>query len=165
VSYHIYTTDALVLSHRPLKEADRVYSILTRDFGLIRATALGVRKETSKLRGSLEPLSFSLVSVVRGKEFWRITSAMFQSQAPQEFSAPLYLLERLMLGEGAHTELFGDIEEEVRQHDPEDEMSETRLVSKILFHLGYLEDEDLKLPKKSLIQAINKGIEASGLLS
>ena len=57
-----------MLSERPKKEADRVYNILTRDLGLVRAHAIGVRREESKLRGALEPYSLSSVSLVRGKE-------------------------------------------------------------------------------------------------
>ena len=68
MSYHIYTTPGIVLRHRPLREADRVYIILTRDLGLIRASAIGVRKETSKLRGALEPLSLSMTSWVTMKK-------------------------------------------------------------------------------------------------
>lgn len=69
MSYHIYTTRGIILSAKPFQEADRVYKILTRDFGLIYATATGVRRAESKLRGSLEPLRISSVSLVRGKEF------------------------------------------------------------------------------------------------
>ncbi|MEX0932361.1 MAG: recombination protein O N-terminal domain-containing protein [Parcubacteria group bacterium] len=165
MSYHIYTTPAVVLSHRPLREADRVYSVLTRDLGLIRATAIGVRKETSKLRHALEPLSFSSISFVRGKEYWRITSAVFEKRVQRELAEPMALLEKLVVGEDAHPELFEEVENEVLNYNREDEMAEVRLVSKILFHLGYMEEGGLDLPKKDLIKSINRGIEVSGLAS
>lgn len=152
-----------MLSHRPLREADRIYSILTRDFGLIQASASGVRKEQSKLRGSLEPFSFSKMSLVKGKEYWRITNAVFERYADKHFAAPFALLEKLMAGESEHSELFGDIEEEIRHYSVSDELAEARMVSKMLFHLGYMEYEDLNLDKKDLVKAINKGIKASGL--
>jgi len=163
VSYHIYTTPGIILRHWPLREADRVYVILTRDLGLIRASASGVRKEQSKLRGFLEPYSLSLVSLVKGKEYWRITNALHQSQVPLEFAAPLALLEKLVAGESVHRELFESVERAIESHDTKDDMFEPRLVSEILFHLGYLEESDLALDKKGLIKAINIGLQESGL--
>jgi len=44
-----------------------------------------------------------------------------------------------------------------------DEMFETNLVSKILFHLGYLKESDMALGQKSLIKAINNGLQNSHL--
>lgn len=165
MSYHVYTTRGLVLSQRPSREADRVYRILTRDLGLIRAIALGVRKEASKLRGALEPVTLSNVSVVRGKEFWRATSAQVvkRLQDAPALIRPLNLLEQLVAGESSHPELFDAVEEAVLAGTTFDEEAEALLVSKILFHLGYLQESDLTLDKKSLIKAINQGLQASHL--
>ena len=165
MSYHIYTTRGVVLAERPMREADRVYSILTRDFGLIRATATGVRKEASKLRGALEPFVLSSISLVRGKEYWRLTSAesiQNISSAPA-IARPLALLEKLVQGEAHHSELFDAVEQSIIVPEANNEMFEIRLVSIILFHLGYLKESDLTLDKKALIKAINEGLQASHL--
>jgi DNA repair protein RecO len=143
-----------VLSERPVREADRIYSILTRDLGLVRATALGVRKENSKLRGSIEPISLSDVSLVRGKESWRLTSAEFIKKFTK--SRPLALLENLVAGEAVHPELFEAVEKYL-------ESDEITLVSRIMFHLGYLKESDLTLKKEALIKAINEGLQATML--
>ena len=158
MSYHIYTTRGIVLSERPVREADRIYNILTRDFGLIHATALGSRKSTSKLRGHIEPFSLSHISLVRGKEHWRATSAEYIRNIPRtpSIARPLSLAEKLIQGEVSHPELFDAIEKYL-------ESDEITLVSIILFHLGYLKEEDLNLGKKSLIQAINDGLQSSHL--
>ena len=165
MSYHIYTTKGIVLSFQPLWENDRVYNILTRDLGLLRATVLGARKESSKLRGNLEPYSLVQVSLVRGKEYWRATSGEFISKiSVSPFVArPLSLIEKLVQGEMASPELFSAVEEALFSDVPRDEMFEVALVSKILFNLGYLKESDLNLDKKSLIAAINSGLEASHL--
>ena len=170
MSYHIYTTKGLVLSERPLREADRVYSILTRDLGLVRATALGVRKEASKLRGALEPITFVRVSLVRGKEYWRITSAdsIKKIEPDPEILRPLALLEKLVQGEARHPELFDVVESEIIRFKIQDlgfknEDWEVGLVSKILYHLGYLKEADPVSDKRELIKAINEGIEVSHL--
>jgi len=165
VSYHIYTTKGIMLASRPWREADRIYSILTRELGLIRATAIGVRKEASKLRGALEPFSLATVSLVRGREYWRATSAQFIRNIPPSpaIARPFYLLEKMIQGEAPHPELFDEIELAVLSPTFDDETSEIHLVSKILFHLGYLKESDLDLNKKELVKVINKGLEASHL--
>ena len=164
MSYHIYTTRGIVLSEYPRKEADRIYSVLTRDLGLVKAFAIGVRKETSKLRGSLEPYTLSSISLVRGKEYWRATSAESIRNIPAKptIARPLALLEKLVQGEASNPELFDAVEESIVSHEF-DEESEIKFVSKILYHLGYLKESDLVLDKKSLVRAINDGIQASHL--
>ena len=168
MSYHIYTTQGIVLRHWPLREADRVYSILTRDLGLVRASATGVRKEESKLRSSLEPFSLSLVSLVKGKEYWRITSARLEQRLSPELAQPFSLLEKLIRGEDSNPELFDTITEflgdtMIYHSVGEKELLEIKLVSRILYHLGYMDKGDLELDNKDLIKAINAGLKASGL--
>lgn len=164
MSYTIHTTESLVLSYRPLREADRVYSIMTRELGLVRATATGVRKDSSKLRGALEPFSLSSVSLVRGKEYWKATSASVLKKVPSvpEIARPLALLEKLVQGEAPNPELFDAIKGIVLSSHGYD-MFEIHFVATILFHLGYLKEEDLKLDKKGLIKAINNGLDVSHL--
>lgn len=164
MSYHIYTTKGIVLSERAIGEADRIYNILTRDLGKLQARAMGVRKHASKLRGNIEPFSLSLVSFVKGKEYWRLISAEFIrgiSFSPN-MARPLVLLENLVQGEAPHQELF-DTVERFALFPLHDELFEIHLVSRILFHLGYLKKTDLDLDKKALINAINEGLQASHL--
>ena len=71
----IHTTQGFIISSRPYGEAGRILSIFTRDFGLVTATAQGIRLERSKLRYHAQELSFGSFSLVRGREFWRLTSA------------------------------------------------------------------------------------------
>lgn len=158
MSYHIYTTEGLILSQRASGEADRIYSILTEEFGLVRAKAGGVRKEVSKLKASLEPLSFSTISFVRGKEYWRITSASLESNLAKEFggekdllvslSQVFALLEKLVVGESAHPELLDIISEALRfarSNTPEKEdvkILEIWMVLNILYELGYVSDSE-----------------------
>src|SRR3989344_2270263 len=161
MSYHIYNTRGIILSSRPLREADRIYSILTRELGLLRATATGVRKEESKLRGHIEPISLSNVSLIRGKEYWRLTSAELVRSINQDpnVAKPMDLIEKLVQGEEANLELFDIVEKALLS----DEVSEIKLVSNILYNLGYLKEEDLELDERSMVKAINEGLEYSQL--
>ncbi len=165
MSYHIYTTKGIVLSERAVGEADRIYTILTRDLGKIQAQAIGARKNTSKMRGSIEPFSLSNISFVKGKNYWRLTSAesIKRISALPQIAKPFSLIEKLVQGEEPHPELFDTVEQFILSPKTEDEMFEIQMVSQILFHLGYLKKTDLDLDKKSLIKAINEGIQSSHL--
>lgn len=139
---------------------------MTRDLGLIRASAVGVRKEASKLRGTLEPYILSSVSLVRGKDYWKATSAESIRRLPSKraFARPFSLLEQLIQGEDPHPELFDVLEQFVSTGFNNDEdLFEIQLVAQILYHLGYLKETDFNLAKKELIKVINDGIAASHL--
>src|SRR5665213_2708544 len=70
--YQKYHTEALVLGSRESGEADKVFALFTRDFGLVRARASSVRSESSKMRYALQKYSRASISLVRGKRGWRI---------------------------------------------------------------------------------------------
>jgi len=50
-----YTTDAIVLSRFDYGEADRILTLITPGGGKIKAIAKGVRRQKSRIGGSLEP--------------------------------------------------------------------------------------------------------------
>lgn len=75
MSHHIYNTKAFIISTLPNGESDVIVTMFTEDFGLISAIAKGLRDMKSKLRYSLQELSYGTVALVRGREFWRITNA------------------------------------------------------------------------------------------
>jgi hypothetical protein len=69
----------------------------------------------SKLRPSIQDLSFSKVALVRGKEYWRLTSAeklisLYDKRVPMQIrvcmSNVLQFTKRLVTGESKHEELF-----------------------------------------------------------
>ena len=102
---------------------------------------------------------------MKGKSYWRLTSAEFiqNISALPNIARPFSLIEKLIQGEEPHPELFDVVEQFALSPQPSDEMFEIRLVSQILFHLGYLKKADLDLDKKTIIKAINNGIQSSHL--
>ncbi|HEX3467211.1 MAG TPA: DNA repair protein RecO [Candidatus Elarobacter sp.] len=66
-------TDAIVLRARPLGEADRVYTLLTRERGKVDAVGKGVRRPRSAMAGKLEPLSEVRVALHRGRSLDVVT--------------------------------------------------------------------------------------------
>lgn len=149
MSYRIYRTRALVLRSFPNREADKTLALFTEDFGLIYARAQGVRLEKSRLRYALADLSFSHISLVRGKAGWRVTGALAENLPPQGRAALLSqariasLVSRMVGGEERNQYLFDTLqtahEQLVLGGDPE--LIEVVSVSRILHCLGYIAPE------------------------
>ncbi|MDB5027768.1 MAG: recO [Candidatus Eremiobacteraeota bacterium] len=64
-----------MLRARPLGEADRVFTLLTRERGKVDAVAKGVRRARSSMSGRLEPLAEVRVSLHKGRSLDVITEA------------------------------------------------------------------------------------------
>ena len=116
--YHLYQTEAFILDERPLGEANRLYFLLTPDWGLVTATAQGVRLLKSKLRFQLNKYSYVNVVLVRGKEIWRLVGAekiggfeaIYESPIKLQFAAKIFtLLRRFVQGETSQRKLFDDL--------------------------------------------------------
>jgi DNA repair protein RecO (recombination protein O) len=73
VPSRLYATDAIVLSHFDLGEADRVLTLLTPEFGKLKVIARGIRRPTSRLGGSLEPFAELHLNLARGRTFDVVT--------------------------------------------------------------------------------------------
>ncbi len=73
--HHIYHTPALVMTSIPSGEADAVVELFTKDIGRISVHARGIRKEVSRLRYVVQPMSWVLANIVRGASGWRLTTA------------------------------------------------------------------------------------------
>ncbi|GCF10183.1 DNA repair protein RecO [Dictyobacter arantiisoli] len=76
-----YPTDAIILKHTDLGEADRVLTLLTPYKGKIRALAKGSRRPGSKKAGHLELLCYSQLQLAVGRTFDVVT----QAQAKENF--------------------------------------------------------------------------------
>ncbi|MAZ41091.1 hypothetical protein CL654_03160 [bacterium] len=164
MSHEIYTTDALVLSSYQKGETASVLALFTKDFGLVYAHADGLRKMESKLRPALQNHSYAQVSLVRGREVWRVVNAQEKdylsgvradSGKRSVFVQTLALIKRFLGQEEPHTELFNDtvLAFEFLNALPlkKEELSrfELLLVLRILSSLGYLK-EDLETRHESI---------------
>ncbi len=70
---HVFVTDAIVLSRFDLGEADRVLTLITPQYGKLKAIAKGIRRPTSRLGGSLEPFAELRVALAHGRTFDVVT--------------------------------------------------------------------------------------------
>ncbi len=76
-----YNTEAIILKHSDLGEADRIVTLYTPNRGKIRSVAHGVRKTKSKLGGHVEPITLSSIMLSRGRNLDTIS----QSQVIESF--------------------------------------------------------------------------------
>ena len=150
--HHIYHTEGIILGSRNFGEAGKYYAIFTRDLGMISASAQGVRKMSSKLRFILQDFSYVKIDFVRGKDFWRVTSAsktnilediLKNRERLEVFTNIARLLKRLLAGEDVNTELFNDLLNGLfileKAETKEDLRSiEVIIVLRILNNLGYI---------------------------
>ncbi|MFA5827684.1 MAG: DNA repair protein RecO, partial [Candidatus Paceibacterota bacterium] len=153
--HHIYHTHGFILSSKNTGEANKMLTIYTREMGLVRALAQGVRLHKSKLRFTLQDFSYVNVDLVQGKELWRVTSAKHISSFPLArsgaFSLVLMtrvskLIERLCTGESPNENIFDDFIQALYLLDDENissssqEALELHLILRIMNSLGYIGD-------------------------
>ena len=75
-----YRTEGIVLATLNRGEADRSFTIYTKDFGKLELWATSERKITSKLRGGLEKLCWSEVEFIVGKNKKTLTDASLKER-------------------------------------------------------------------------------------
>lgn len=150
MSYHIYTTPGIVLKRKTFGEANTLLYILTRDFGLIIASAKSTRHQKSKLRGFLEEYSEISVSLIKGKNGWKVTNA--SESGNLYFELPDYarkslanvslMLIKMIQGEAPQKEVFDLVQSGLwaLRSVPEEEILdlEALIILRIMKELGYV---------------------------
>ena len=152
---------------------------------MIGATAQGIRLGTSKLRYHMQDFNFSNVSIVRGKEVWRVTGAHELEHTPSTavHLKILKLLKRLLQGEDKNEKLFEILEELYRTEIKEEDFEyvECLTVLRTLNTLGYVRAinqfdqffknnlidaeiiEKAKALKSDIVKVINQALKESHL--
>ncbi len=151
MSYQIYHTQGIVMGITNRGEANRVITILTRDLGLVRASAQSIRKTESKLRFGVQQLSHCHCDFVLGKEYWRVIGVesiqtgnelVLYTELWNVWNRCAALLARLIPTDEAHPELYDAVADayqfSIAHASTLDAVSfEHFLVLRILTHLGY----------------------------
>ena len=184
-----YHTEAIVLGRTPHGEASASLSLLTPEFGLVRARAQGIRSSGAKLAPALQTLALADVILVRGKETWRLSGALIGERYAATLSPSskaragriARLLLRLMQGESSdHAPFFilkGFLEALPSLPDAEADAAEClaalRLLQTLGLDAGDLPGDDydfsadvlqaIEVGKRTYVTRVNRGIEASGL--
>jgi len=119
-----YRTQGIILRKQDIGEADRVFTVFTKDFGKLKLRAVSERKITSKLRGGLELFYLAEIEFIQGKTHKTITDA---------FPLCSYLVLRSNLGRLRMMERFVEIVDDLVKGQERDEkiwrlLQETLLV-------------------------------------
>ena len=72
----LYSDEAIVLRTRKLAEADWIITLLTRQHGVVRAVARGVRRTSSKFGSRLEPFTHVDLQLAVGRNLDTVTQAV-----------------------------------------------------------------------------------------
>ncbi|MES2225415.1 MAG: recombination protein O N-terminal domain-containing protein [Patescibacteria group bacterium] len=186
---HKYSARALVLGRYPLGEASVSVSLLTEDFGIIRARSQGARKPGAKMAPGLQTLSFCDVTLLRGKDGWRTAGAILEANwaralppdARRRATRVMELAQQLVRGEHRDADLFTILTSFVTSLPAlsEEEADAAELLAALrLLHVlgldagdtyGALDDysptrlQEANDVRAHLITRINHGISNSGL--
>ena len=110
-----YKATGINLKAQPLGESDKIVTILTQEFGLIRAVATGARKQNSSLGGRMGMFVVNELLISQGRNLDRITQAETIKTYPGlskdlgKLAASQYLAEIVLcqaLSELPQTELY-----------------------------------------------------------
>ena len=94
-----YQTEAIVIKQSKLGESDKILTIYTLEFGKLKAVAKGACRPKSKLGGNVEPLTFSLMYLARGRNLDIVTQSQIINGFPGlkndlwRMACGLYILE------------------------------------------------------------------------
>lgn len=110
-----YKYTAIIIGKKDVGETDRIYSLYTREVGLLQVVAKGVRKPQAKLAAALETLTLSDVSVQRSRGKGAVSGAIIEQDfrflkknadaLPQALDV-IFFLQKLLGAEERDEELF-----------------------------------------------------------
>jgi DNA repair protein RecO (recombination protein O) len=83
-----YKTIGFVLKKDERDEADRVFTLFTKDFGRLEIFAKAIRKIASKLKSGIDIFSFSEVEFIQGKTYKTLTDAVLINKLNNIKSSP-----------------------------------------------------------------------------
>lgn len=119
-----YKATGINLKTMPLGESDRLLTILTREFGLVRAVAMGSRKHNSRLGGRSGLFVVNELLIAKGRSLDKITQAETLESYPglgqdlKKLTASQYLAELSLfqaLSEQPQEELFFLLNEHLKR--------------------------------------------------
>jgi DNA repair protein RecO (recombination protein O) len=138
-----YKTIGINLKSMPLGERDRLLTVLTREYGLVRAVAPGSRQHKSQLAGRSALFVINELSMSKGKTLDRITQAETIASYPGlsrnlgTLTASQYFAELVLaqaLSEQPQAELFDLLVEHLTRLE---QLTATAALSEVLARLNH----------------------------
>ena len=137
----LHTTKAFVLQRYPQGESNFTYKLLTETLGLLYAHGQGVRELKSRNKYALCVGQISIITLVKGREVWRITGAQNENECSNLSENPLYMRKILQLVgkmlpvEDDSEKVFKIVEECFNESNKHDAETETVLETVTMFRL------------------------------
>ena len=164
--YRVHHTEGIILAASDSGEADRMYTVYTKDYGKLSIFAKGVRHEKSKLRYHLCLFARLRLSFVEGKDILRLIDAK-ELEAPSTDERAWFIARRsaaficrMVAGSERDAELWGVITSTFHLFATGSEIPlsfDDEFKARLLNRLGYLEDE------RANADAVEEALAASGL--
>lgn len=163
--HSVHHTEGIILTASDSGEADRMYTVYTKEYGKLSVFAKSVRHEKSKLRYHLRPFAHIRLSFVEGKDILRLTDA--EELTPPADEKAWYTAKkaaafagRMITGQERDVALWEVINSAFQTLSAADTMPsdfEHRFKARVLSRLGYLEDESASA------EAVENALSASQL--
>ncbi|OGF66916.1 DNA repair protein RecO [Candidatus Giovannonibacteria bacterium RIFCSPLOWO2_02_FULL_43_11b] len=162
MSNGLYQTEGIILNSQDQGEADKVLTIYTKEFGMMRLFARGTRRASSKLNKFLNLFTYGKFGFVSGKDSWHLIDAEdlghFDKIFEPEFGRVSNFIKRFSPGEGKEPKLWEAFQDFTRSGD------ELLFYAKALAVLGYLDEKEiLDISRENLSQFIYGAIARSQL--
>lgn len=152
----LYKTEGFILSSREVGEAEKIITVFTKEFGMLRLFARGVRRPKSKLNPFLNLFSHGRFGFVSGRDKWHLIDAedilhfdgiMHSGEKLELLGRAASFIERFHKGEAKDLLFWHIILSFLKFLDkaPATLLEELGIVfyAKALFVLGYLNEEKL----------------------
>jgi len=157
----LYQTEGIVLNRMEVGEADRILTVFTKEFGMLRLFARGVRRVSSKLNKFLNLFSYGRFGFVSGKDTWHLVDAedigRFEDNKLEALTRAANFLERFCRGEGKEPGLWEALLDFIENED------ELLFYAKSLALLGYLDEKEIQSDRKDLAKLVSRAIARSQL--
>lgn len=160
----MHATRGIVLSQKERGEADLAVALFTERYGLLRATAQGVRKPNAKLSGHIEPATEAEITFVEGKGGYRLTGSEIredfsrlrkEEERLKAFLAASVVLETVAF-EGEEREVWGLFSAFIRWLNQSRAIAPQELAvglvwffTKLLLALGYQMSQNFNSPAQT----------------
>ncbi len=158
----LYQTEGIILNRMEVGEADRILTVFTKEFGMLRLFARGVRRVSSKLNKFLNLFSYGRFGFVSGKDTWHLVDAedlgRFEDGKLETLGHAANFLERFCRGEGREYGLWEALLTFIKDED------ELLFYARSLVALGYLEKAEISTnSREKLKKSIDGAIARSQL--
>ena len=158
----LYQTEGIILNRLDAGEADRIFTVFTKEFGMLRLFARGVRRVRSKLNNFLNLFSYVRIGFVSGKGTGHLVDAedvgRFGDDKLETLGRVAGFIERFCRGEGKESGLWEALLDFMESED------ELLFYARALAALGYLDERKIQeSSREDLAQLVKASIARSQL--